>query len=172
MRRAKFIEGDSMGVTKHLAAVVLAAAVAAGPASLATAADGEAVQAVKARQDLMKSIGGNVKGLREMLQGKNTDTAADAQRRAEEIAESARQIAVLFEPEYHISNVGDIETTAKPELWTDYEDFTSKATALEEASGELALAAQTEDMNAIKTAFGDMSKTCGGCHQAYRVKKD
>lgn len=172
MRRAKFIEGDSMGVTKHLTAAVLAVAVAAGAASLATAADEEAVRAVKARQDMMKSIGGNVKGLREMLQGKNTESAADAQRRADEIAEAARQIAVLFKSEYHISNVGDIETAAKPELWTDYDDFTSKAEALEAASGELALAAQGGEMDAIKTAFADMSKTCGGCHQTYRVKKN
>lgn len=148
------------------------AGIVAGAGSLAVAAGNEATKAIEARQDLMESIGGNVKNLKEMLAGENAESPADAKRRAEEISEAATKIAVLFEPEYHISNVPDVDTAAKPEVWTNYDDFTEKAEALEEASTKLAMAADTEDMDAIKTAFADMTKSCGGCHRTYRVKKD
>lgn len=161
-----------MGIGRRLATGLIVAGLLSGAGTLAIAADEDASKAIKARQDLMKSIGGNVKGLKEMLDGKTAETPAQAKERAEAISEAATKIAILFEPEYHISNVTDIETTAKPEVWTDSEEFAKKADALQEASTKLAMAADTEDMDAIKAAFGDMTKTCGGCHQTYRVKKN
>jgi cytochrome c556 len=59
---------------------------------------------------------------------------------------------------------------ARPEIWTNKADFDSKAAALTAAATALADAAQANDKAAAATAYAELGKTCGGCHQLYRAE--
>src|SRR3546814_5946435 len=60
----------------------------------------------------------------------------------------------------------------KPDIWSNWDDFTEKAKSLEDKSAALASAFQSGDSGAIQTAFGDMGKNgCGGCHDDFRGPK-
>ena len=64
----------------------------------------------------------------------------------------------------------DLETEALPDIWSNMEDFDSKAaTATERA---LALAAATEQgQGAAMEAFGDLGAACKACHDQYRQQE-
>ena len=142
----------------------------AAAASVAVAQ--EAAKVLEQRQAMMKVIGGNMKALGEIAKGERTETAQDVGRRAREINEQAKRIAVMFKPEFHAGNVGaDLKTTAADRIWKEPEQFTAAANRLELASVQLAAAADAGDQEKIKAAIGEMAKTCGGCHELYRIKR-
>jgi cytochrome c556 len=60
------------------------------------------------------------------------------------------------------------ETRAKPEIWTEGDKVKAAATKMIDAVNALNAAAKTNNLDAIKTAFGEAGKTCKGCHDAYR----
>jgi len=105
--------------------------------------------------------------------GESTEAPEEVARRAREINEAAKRIAALFEPEVHIGNVdGGLKTTANERIWQEPEKFAESAAQLEQASLQLAMAAEAGDNAKIRAAIGDLGKSCGGCHQLYRVKKN
>lgn len=141
---------------------------ALAPAALAQ----DQAKVLEQRQALMKAIGGNMKALNEIARGDRDEGPQDVARRAREINESAKRIAVMFQPEVHIGNVsGDLKTTAKPEIWQEPEKFRGGVAKLDQASLDLAAAADSGDKERIRTAVADLAKTCGGCHEVFRVKK-
>lgn len=61
------------------------------------------------------------------------------------------------------------ETKVKPELFTDKEGVGKVAKAFNDAANEMAKVAATGDVAAVKTAFGELGKTCKGCHEKFKV---
>ena len=59
-------------------------------------------------------------------------------------------------------------TTLKEKALKDSKGFLAAAKRFEDASRELAAAAEGGDMGLIKTKFGATAQTCGGCHKPYR----
>lgn len=131
-------------------------------ASLAFAHSGVANEAVKARMEAMKAIGGATGTIGKMVQGKADFDAAAAQAAAATMAEKAAMIPALFEAEET-----DPESEAKPEIWTNWDDFVAKGSALEMAAKGL----DTSSLDAMKAGFGPIGAACADCHKAYRVKK-
>lgn len=62
------------------------------------------------------------------------------------------------------------ETKALPAIWTDMPGFMAASKAADAAYDKLAVAAGSGDMAALTAAFGDTGKTCGACHDKFRVK--
>jgi cytochrome c556 len=60
------------------------------------------------------------------------------------------------------------DTTLTEKALKDSEGYLAAAKRFENASRELAAAAASGDMAAIKMQFGATAQTCGGCHKAYR----
>lgn len=118
-------------------------------------------EAVKARMDLMKTIGMNMKTIGDMAKGERNFDAAAATSAAATIAEKAGMIATVFEPE-----ADDPESEAKAEIWTEWDDFTDKAGALEAAAESAAGSLDSPD--ALPMAMANIGPTCGGCHKVYR----
>lgn len=60
------------------------------------------------------------------------------------------------------------ETKASPKIWEDMAGFTA---ALEkfQKDAEAALAANVQDLEAFKTAFGQVASNCKACHDVYRL---
>lgn len=63
------------------------------------------------------------------------------------------------------------DTRAKPEVFKETEKFRAASQKLETEAGKLAVAAKSGDQNAVKAAFGEVSKACNACHDDFQVKR-
>lgn len=135
----------------NLTAMALGLALIAGTAS----AD------VASRQALMKTFGGASKTLGEMAGGGAYDAAAATAAKAA-LVDGAAKIAAEYE-----ENINDATSEAKPEIWTNWEDFLIKAKALGDAAGAL----DVSSAETIGAGMGAIGGTCKDCHTSYRVAK-
>jgi cytochrome c556 len=137
--------------------LALSAALMGGLATSAMAAD----PSVEARQALMKSFGGAAKTLGGMAGGEAYDAAAAEAAKAALVA-GAAEIAAKYE-----MNVEDPTSEAKPEVWTNWEDFLVKAKAL----GDAAAALDVASAESIGAGMGAIGGACKDCHTTYRAAK-
>lgn len=138
-------------------------AVVVSALSIANVAFAEATDPdVMARQALMKTIGVNTKILGDMAGGKSAFDQAAADTAKAALAAAAAEIPVKFEPQ-----ATDPDSEAKPEIWTNWDDFVAKGNALATA----AAAIDTASVETIGAGMGGVGGACGACHKAYRVKK-
>ena len=63
----------------------------------------------------------------------------------------------------------DQESDAKPEIWTNMDDFKMKAQALQTASS--AAMKLSSDKAAFMGVFNKVGNACKGCHQKYKSDK-
>ncbi len=139
---------------------LFAVAALVATAGIAFAMDGS-VGVVKERQDLMGSNGASMKILGDMVKSGTIDAAA-ATAALTTLQTNAQQIPVVFE-----TNDLTPPTKAKPEIWTDFEGFKTKAAALEAAA--TAALAGAMDAAALGAAMGALGGSCQGCHEAFRL---
>ena len=59
-----------------------------------------------------------------------------------------------------------LESKTLPALWEKYDEFKAKAAKL--AADAKAAEASVKDEASFKTAFPEVTKNCGGCHQPFR----
>ena len=121
---------------------------------------------VKDRMMAMKSLGDSMKALSLMVTGKAPYDAAETKKIAVAIKGHAEAIPKLF-PKGSISGPSE----ALPNIWTDWETFTGLAGSLEKLSDDLGAAADTGKAASL-AVFAKMGKTCSGCHQDFRKKKE
>ncbi|MGI9424590.1 MAG: cytochrome c [Hyphomicrobiaceae bacterium] len=62
-------------------------------------------------------------------------------------------------------------TEALPVIWDRWDEFNDRATRLVELAGELQNGATTGKAQSLAT-FAKIGKTCSGCHDVFRLKKD
>ena len=60
----------------------------------------------------------------------------------------------------------DPVSEAKPEIWTNWADFISKANGL----GTAAAAVDTASLEGIKAGMGGIGGACKACHETYRAE--
>lgn len=129
-------------------------------AGVAIAKEGVQDPTVKARMDLMGTIGMNTKTLGDMAGGKADFDAAAAQAAKDAIIAASADIAAKFEPQ-----ATDPVAEAKPEIWTNWDDFVAKAGALNAA----ATALDASSLDGIKAGMGGIGGACKDCHSTYRM---
>lgn len=149
-------------MTGYLKMLAIASGMSVALASVATAGP------VEERKELMKSVGKAIKAAVPMAKGEapyDAAAAADAMKTMNEVPD---KFVKLF-PE----GTGDHpETEAAPKIWENMDDFVAKANDLKTASAA-AMDAAGKGQEAFKAAlFGSVVKTCKGCHDAYRIKKN
>lgn len=115
---------------------------------------------VIARQTLMKEMGGAAKALGEMAAGKSAYDQATADKAKATLADHAASIGAKFE-----KNPTDPGSEAKPDVWTNWDDFLADAKALETA----ATALDTSSAEAIGAGMGAIGGACKACHTEYRM---
>lgn len=140
-------------VTKTLVAGLM---LVAGVAVAAEATD----PTVKARQELMDTLGMSMKTLGEMAGGKATFDAAAAEAAKAAIVAAAADIPAKFE-----AQANDPKSTAKPEIWTNWDDFLGDAKKL----GDAAAAMDATSVEGIGAGMGAMGATCKDCHSEFRI---
>ena len=62
-------------------------------------------------------------------------------------------------------------SSSKPEVWADAAGFKAAQVKFEGAVEKLSVAANSGDLERVRTAFGDVGASCKACHDSYRVKK-
>lgn len=131
-------------------------------AGVAIAKDGVQDPTVKARMDLMGTIGMNTKVLGDMAGGKAPfdATAADAAKVA--LAAAAAQIPAAFEVE-----ADDPVSEARPDIWMNMEGFAEKAKGLETAAGAI----DVSSLESVQAGMGAIGGSCKACHSDFRAKK-
>lgn len=140
-------------------------------AALTAAAFGASVFTASAdiledREAIMKSFGKSLFGaLSPIIKGEKPFDAAAVSAALADIDANAKKIdvAALFP-------AGSTGEAASPKIWEDLADFTAKMDKFK-ADAAAAATANPQDIEALKTQFDAINGNCGGCHEAYRVKK-
>ena len=116
------------------------------------------------RHEDMEKIGKAVNAARTQLNAATPDMAVVRQSSAT-IAGLAPKVASWF-PAGTGPDVG--KTMAKPEIWQKPQDFAARTRDFHKAALAFDAAAKSGNATAAKAAFGDLGKTCKGCHDPYR----
>jgi cytochrome c556 len=140
--------------------VLAVAAIAIGVTAVAAQSD-----PIAARKALMKEQGAQTKTGAGMAKGEAPFDLTKAQAILANYIDTASKMPDLFPP---TSKTGG-ETTAAPKIWEDMAGF--KAGFAKLSSEAKAAQGSVKDLDSFKSAFGGLTKNCGGCHETYRVKK-
>ena len=118
-------------------------------------------EAVKARTKAMSEISDNMRVLGLMLKGQVDFDLVSAKSAIQNIEKLAAKTPTLFEIE-----AVDPHAEAKPEIWSNYEDFVEKADTLQRVANAASRSLVSEE--GLKDVIMSMGKTCKSCHSLYR----
>ncbi|MFT3689467.1 c-type cytochrome [Paenirhodobacter sp.] len=148
---------------RKLALLTLPVAIALGAASVASA---DSSGAIATRHAYFKSLGFQMKKMGEIA--KSFDPAAAKAQAVEFESILKTDFKTLF-PEGTSAKDIPADNGAKPEIWTNFDDFLAKEAAFKAAGAELVAAAQGTDAKAFGAAMGKTGGTCKACHDDYRL---
>jgi cytochrome c556 len=154
----------------HSRMAIVAATLLALASGLAVSQDAPAVkpdQAVKYRQSVYKVILWNFGPMAAMVRGQAPWDQEEFARRAERVATMAPMLIEGY-PRGSGPEAG-VHTRARPELWSNMEEFRSLMKTMETRAADLANVARGGDADKTRAAFGELGKACGACHDKYRT---
>lgn len=148
---------------------LFAADAAPAPAGDKPAGPNPAKQAIGVRKAAYTLIASSFKPIGDAAQGKAEYNQADIQKRANRILVVSEFLDSSF-PE--VSNLGEPDTKAKADVWTNRAEFDKKLKDFQEHAATLAKVTATEKTasDAFKDAFGAVAKDCKGCHETFKAK--
>jgi len=138
--------------------------------SHASADNKRAAYSVDVRQSVFTLLGNNMGPLGAMARGKMPFDAALAEKSAIRISQLSEMITDSFA--FNTTEYDLLETDALDVIWDKLDSFEEKAAALTEAANVLASTAASGDESATKKAIGGVGKTCGSCHDDFKVDDD
>jgi cytochrome c556 len=140
---------------------------AIAPALVVTisAAAMSATDAITQRQKAMEGVRDGIMTLGAIAKNEQPFDAEVVQASAAKIAGHLAQAAELF-PEG--SDAGEVQTWAKPEIWTDRGHFDEVLESTRQAAVDLQSVTEAE---AFSPALGKLGSGCKSCHDVYRLPK-
>jgi cytochrome c556 len=125
--------------------------------------------AVENRRAAFTLIGNSFRPFGAILRGGANYEQGEAEKRAARVAFLAALIDENF-PEG--SNVGEPDSKAKPDIWTNRADFDKKLKEFQMHARELAdvVAKEKGATDAFKTAVAALGQDCKNCHDSYKLK--
>lgn len=138
-------------------------------ASLATGlaqAQAKPEDEIRYRQSVMNVIGRAMGPMGAMAQGKAPFNAATVQKNAALIDTMLTLPWNSFGP----GTDKGAPTKADPKIWSDSAKFKQAAEANQKAVAALVAESKSGDEAKFKAAFGEVGKTCKGCHDDFRTK--
>lgn len=126
----------------------------------------KAEQTIKYRQAALTLLGWNITPIAAMMKG---EAPFDA-KKVELHATRLQQVAPMIVEGFPEGTQSGAPTKAKPEIWSNMDDFKAKAADLEKASAGLVAAARTGDQKQVGQALGAVGNSCKACHDKYRAK--
>jgi cytochrome c556 len=147
---------------KFAAPLALAAAVFA-VSTPASAQFAKPEDAVKYRQSVMFVMSQHFGRIGAMANGRAPYDTKVANDNAEIVAEMSK----LPWPGF-AANTDKLSQKAKSEIWSEPAKFKEHNEKLMDATGKLLAAAKTNNLDNLKTAFGNTAQTCKACHDNFR----
>ena len=144
---------------KKLLAASVAGALMMGSLNV-QAADVE--DAVEHRQGIFSAMKWYFAPMGAMIKGEIDYDQAEFPRRAELLSALTHMAEEGF-----VANSAE-GTEAKPEIWENMDKFSGGFDQLQSNAAALVEASKSGDMGMIKPAFGEVAKTCKGCHDNFR----
>lgn len=149
---------------KRMVPILVISTLAAFPFA-AQAQFAKAEDAVKYRQSAFSLMGNHFGRIGAVVKGeKPYDKAA--------VEADVALVEVLAKLPWHAFPAGSdtANSKAKPEIWKEHDKFHAGADKLQVEVGNLATAAKSGDLAAIKKAFGATGQSCKACHDNFRNK--
>jgi cytochrome c556 len=116
-----------------------------------------------ARGELMDTIGKNIGILGDMAGGKAAYDAAAAEGAKAALVEAAGKIEATFKDQ----GAADPASSAKPEIWANWDEFLGDAKKLGDAAGAMDVASA----ETIGAGMGALGGACKDCHTEFRMMK-
>lgn len=121
-----------------------------------------------ARHEHYEELGDAFKAVRDQTRASSPDLAA--------IKTAAKKVsdASVNQEKWFPAGTGPEagKTRALPDIWAKPTEFKAAIKMFSDAAPKLHAAANAGDVAAIKTAFGDVGKSCKNCHDQFRAKED
>jgi len=144
----------------------VASCLSLGVAGIAVAADLKPEEQIETRQAGYTFMSWNMGKIKANLDGDFSQTQVSAAANA--IAGIANSgMGALYGPGTD-KDIGDVKTRVEPALFTEPEEVGRVATAFVEAANNMAEVAAMGDPAEVKEAFGQLGKSCKGCHDKFR----
>ena len=126
-------------------------------------------QAIDTRKAALTLIGANFRPLGAILRGTAPFDADEVEKRAGRVAFLTGLLDESFPAE---SNLGEPDTKAKAEIWSNLPDFTKRLKDFQTHSAALVQVAATEKAatDTFKAAVAAVGQDCKGCHDTYRIQ--
>jgi cytochrome c556 len=132
------------------------------------------VGAVSAQQDvvnqlqtLMKGNGKNAGALASMVKGDKPYDQATVDAALVQLDDTAKKLPTLFPVSTKgLKPEGDYSTS--PKVWENKADFDARIATFAKTVAEYK--GKVKDLDALKVALPAIGKSCGGCHETYRLK--
>ncbi len=124
---------------------------------------------IKARQEAMKSWGGNLKTINEQLKGATPDVAAIKTAMAG-VSANAKDVASWF-PAGTGPDSG-VKTRAKAEIWSQAGDFKAAADGFVAGTAKFSGVVAGGNVDTIKADLKAFTDGCGGCHMKFRAPEE
>ena len=125
-----------------------------------------ATEAIKQRQKAMEGVYGEMKNFAAIAKKERPFDAEVVNASAMKMAEHLSEAAQLF-PEGSLE--GEVQSWAKPETWTDRENFDKIMESTRQAAVDMQA---VTDAKAFMPALGKLGNGCKSCHEMYRVPKN
>lgn len=145
---------------KKIAMLGLAGVMALGSTAALAA---EAEDAIKYRQGVFSAVKWHFGTMGEVVKGKQDYNAEDFTRRADIVAQLSKLPLEGF-----IAGSYEGDTDALSAIEQNWDKFEGGMNMFAEKADALAAAAKTGDMDQIRPAFGEVGKTCKGCHDNFK----
>lgn len=125
----------------------------------------DAMNAYIYRDSVMHVISAQRTILRNMADGKTAMNDAEFIRAANHLAMLLAIVPDAFKPNMTVD-----ESLASPDIWSNWDDFVSKAEGLRNKVREIADVASSRGAESAKGMVEDIS--CGSCHRPYKIDLD
>jgi cytochrome c556 len=122
--------------------------------------------ALKYRQSLMESVGGDMASFMNILKY-GLPFKGNLVVHADSLAAHAKLVTAAFE-----RKVTAGPTDAEPEIWEKTDEFAKDVKTFETETAKLAEVAKAGDPAAIGAQLKATGKACGGCHDTFRKPKE
>ena len=127
---------------------------------------GKAEDQIRWRQSVMQTLGWSMGRIKTNIEGTfNKDQVIQAANTIQALANSGS--GALFQSGTDTGK-GWHDTTVKPELFTNSAKLKEVGSAYNKEANEMAKVAATGDAAAVKAQFGNLGKSCKGCHDEFR----
>jgi len=130
-----------------------------------SAAATTSTEAIKQRQEAMEGVRDGMMTLGAIAKKEQPFDAEVVRASAAKIADHLAQAAELFPAG---SDKGEVQTWAKPEIWTDRGHFDEFLESTRQAAVDLQSVTKAD---AFPPALGKLGNGCKSCHDTYRLPK-